>query len=174
MLSTELRASRGEGQQNLFEGLAEPGYFPVGETEREGLKVKYVEFSVLDLIYNVPHWPGRDLLLEAAMNTDVDEDTTLIFVGTGKAGEKHSNIVAGALGIEAARAVTYRCVNAGRMEFHEGKWIVGGCSFGLVHRSGRDVQEIRTMEKMGMDSKTAAKLQDIYGEDRQFEPDVVE
>ncbi len=175
MLETEIRTGLEKNKANLFGGMAEPGTNLFEEAERESLKLKFVEFSVTDLLYSAPDWPGRDRLLEAVMNTDMSGEETLIFVGTGKEGEKHSDIVARALGIEPEKFIYYRrCQNAGSMKFREGKWIVGGVSYNLMDRLGREVYSILYSEKSQMDSKTGSKLTEIYGTERQFESGLVE
>ena len=174
MLEAGIKANQKEQQSSLFRGMAEPGTNPFEEAEARELKLKFVEFSVLDLLYQGFDWPGHDLLLEVVTNSDMSDEETLIFVGTGRKGEKHSDIVARALGIESAMAVFYRCQNAGTMKFKDGKWIVGGESFNLLDRAGREVYRIPYAEKAQMDSETAAKLSAIYGNERRFESGLVE
>lgn len=175
MLPTEIRAKRGEFViPGLFKGMAEHGYWPLEVLEKNGVKVKFVEFTVGYLLNQSPSWPGRDLLQEIVKERLGDESSTLIFVGNGAMGEKHSDIISRGLGIGLNLAADFYCLNVGVLEFKRGIWVVGGTSYILRNEMGLEMRVVPLADKFELDKMTAGRLAEIYANERGFAAGYVE
>lgn len=169
MFATEARWGLSEkGFRRTFAGLAMPGSWPV-DFERTGMRIKYVEVSVAELLQTEIKWPAKQVLAEIARKFGETGDIRLIFLGSIHRLEKHTEILAKALAVTADEARKVRCRNAGEMQRRsDGAWVVGGTSFYLENESGSQIGMMNPILKNDLDRATLLELRELFGKEKEF------